>query len=112
MKTPKMIEKKLDSSTNELKKNESIKYLPKNSTEWKETRGGKATEKYKGYWNTQENENAPLKCIGFDRDIEALEILDEPSIETLLKICQKICKREKSICYKFHTLNKKQNRKS
>lgn len=106
MKTPKMIEKKLDSSTNELKKNESIKYLPKNSTEWKETRGGKvviscggkATEKYKGYWNTQENENAPLKCIGFDRDIEALEILDEPSIETLLKICQTICKREKSIC--------------
>ena len=40
-----------------------------------------------------ENENAPIKCIDFESNIEAFEILDEPNLEKLLKICQAVYKR-------------------
>ena len=62
--------KKVDSSTNELKKNQNTKYLSKNSAEYKETQlisyGRKATGKYIGCWDTHNNENAP---IDFEREI-------------------------------------------
>ena len=40
-----------------------------------------------------ENENAPIKCTDFESNIEAFEILDEPNLEKLLKICQAVYKR-------------------
>ena len=76
-------------SINELKKNQYIRYKPKNSTEWKETqlisRGGKATGKFKGCWNTQDSENDSVKCIDFERDIETFEIVDEPNLENIVE---------------------------
>ena len=32
-----------------------------------------------------ENENAPLKRIDFEKDIEAFEILDEPNLESIVE---------------------------
>ena len=50
-----------------------------------------------------ENENAPIKCTDFESNIEAFEILDEPNLEKLLKICQAVYKRQKPMCQKFYT---------
>ena len=59
---------------NDLKKHQTVKYLPKDSAEWKHTqiisRGGKTSGKYRGVWNTQEKENEPIKFIDFERDIQ------------------------------------------
>ena len=62
-----------------LKKHQAVKHLPKDCTEWKKTKiascSGKATSKFKGCWNTQENENEAAKCIDFERDVQEFKIL-------------------------------------
>ena len=36
-------------------------------------------------WNTQENENAPMKFVYFERGIEAFEIIDESNLESTVE---------------------------
>ena len=63
-------------------------YLQKDCTEWKRPQiiscCGKATSKFKVCWNTQENENEPVKCIGFERDVEEFTIWDEPNLDSVV----------------------------
>lgn len=72
----------------DLKKHQIVKYRPKGSSEWKQTqiisRGGKASGIYKGVWNTQENENEPIKFIDFERDVQEFEIVDAPNLESVV----------------------------
>ena len=72
----------------DLKKHQIVKYRPKGSSEWKQTqiisRGGKASGIYKGVWNTQENENEPIKFIDFERDVQEFEIVDTPNLESVV----------------------------
>ena len=72
----------------ELKKHQDVRYLPKDCTEWKQTHiiscSGKATKKFKGCWNTQENENEPVKCIDFERNVQDFKILDEPNLNSVV----------------------------
>ena len=72
----------------DLKKHQIVKHRPKGSSEWKQTqiisRGGKASGIYKGVWNTQENENEPIKFIDFERDVQEFEIVDAPNLESVV----------------------------
>ena len=76
------------STIKDLKKNQVIKYLPKDSSGWKQTQiisqVGKASGKYKGGWNTQENENEPIKFIDFERDVKEFEVVDTPNLDTVV----------------------------
>ena len=44
---------------------------------------GKAICKFKGCWNTQENEDEPVKCIDFKRDVQGFKMLDEPNLDSV-----------------------------
>ena len=56
--------------------------------EWEQTqiisRGRTAIGKFKGCWNTQENEDEPVKCIDFERDVQEFKILDEPNLDSVV----------------------------
>lgn len=60
-----------------------------------------------------ENENAPIKCIDFESNIEAFEILDEPNLEKIVEnLSSGIQALETNVSEILHQLNKNQNGKS
>ena len=42
--------------------------------------GGKAISIFKGCWNSQGNENEPVKCIDLERGVKEFKILHEPNL--------------------------------
>ena len=46
--------------------------------------GRKAISIFKWCWNTQGNENEPVKCIDLERDVKEFKILHEPNLTSVV----------------------------